>query len=231
MFKKIEYLYKKKSPYNRIKIKLFCAYLITIFLLWCLNIYNIYWMMLLILIISFFAVKHICEKELNTKLYIIIGKKDNSGKPLNELIHSEEKQLFKNFLKKENIYNKEVIECIINHYRVYIRQNIIGDNFWAIIAIIISIALAFVTKDGFDIESFEQALPYLFALVFVTIIIYYPIKEFPEIKKFFKGEDGIYENLEIIFSELYIEYKEEKKDTKEKVTNHKKQLKHKKAKQ
>lgn len=231
MFKKIEYLYKKKSPYNRIKIKLFCAYLITIFLLWCLNIYNIYWMMLLILIISFFAVKHICEKELNTKLYIIIGKKDNSGKPLNELIHSEEKQLFKNFLKKENIYNKEVIECIINHYRVYIRQNIIGDNFWAIIAIIISIALAFVTKDGFDIESFEQALPYLFALVFVTIIIYYPIKEFPEIKKIFKGEDGIYENLEIIFSELYIEYKEEKKDTKEKVTNHKKQLKHKKAKQ
>ena len=185
MFKKIEYLYKKKSPYNRIKIKLFCAYLITIFLLWCLNIYNIYWMMLLILIISFFAVKHICEKELNTKLYIIIGKKDNSGKPLNELIHSEEKQLFKNFLKKENIYNKEVIECIINHYRVYIRQNIIGDNFWAIIAIIISIALAFVTKDGFDIESFEQALPYLFALVFVTIIIYYPIKEFPEIKKIF----------------------------------------------
>lgn len=231
MFKKIEYLYKKKSPYNRIKIKLFCAYLITIFLLWCLNIYNIYWMMLLILIISFFAVKHICEKELNTKLYIIIGKKDNSGKPLNELIHSEEKQLFKNFLKKDNIYNKEVIECIINHYRVYIRQNIIGDNFWAIIAIIISIALAFVTKDGFDIESFEQALPYLFALVFVTIIIYYPIKEFPEIKKIFKGEDGIYENLEIIFSELYIEYKEEKKDTKEKVTNHKKQLKHKKAKQ
>lgn len=231
MFKKIEYLYKKKSPYNRIKIKLFCAYLITIFLLWCLNIYNIYWMMLLILIISFFAVKHICEKELNTKLYIIIGKKDNSGKPLNELIHSEEKKLFKNFLKKENIYNKEVIECIINHYRVYIRQNIIGDNFWAIIAIIISIALAFVTKDGFDIESFEQALPYLFALVFVTIIIYYPIKEFPEIKNFFKGEDGIYENLEIIFSELYIEYKEEKKDTKEKVTNHKKQLKHKKAKQ
>lgn len=102
-----------------------------------------------ILIISFFAVKHICEKELNTKLYIIIGKKDNSGKPLNELIHSEEKQLFKNFLKKENIYNKEVIECIINHYRVYIRQNIIGDNFWAIIAIIISIALAFVTKDDF----------------------------------------------------------------------------------
>lgn len=230
MFKKIEYLYKKKSPYNRIKIKLFCAYLITIFLLWCLNIYNIYWMMLLILIISFFAVKYICEKELNTKLYIIIWKKDNSGKPLNEIIHCEEKQLFKNFLKKEKIYNKEVLACIIDHYRVYIRQNIIGDNFWAIIAIIISIALAFVTKDGFDIKSFEQALPYLFALVFVTIIIYYPIKKFPEIKKFFKGEDGIYENLEIIFSELYIEYKEEKIDTKKKATKHKKQVKPKKNK-
>ena len=68
MFKKIEYLYKKKSPYNRIKIKLFLVYLVIIFLLWCFNIYNIYWMMFLLLIISFFAVKYICEKELNTEL-------------------------------------------------------------------------------------------------------------------------------------------------------------------
>ena len=222
MFKKIENLYKKKSPYNRIKIRLFWVYLVIIFLLWSFNIFNIYWIMLLTLIITFFIVKHVCEKELNTKLYIIIDKKNGSGIPLNEIIHNNEKQLFKKFLKKEKIYNKESLECIINHYRTYIKQNVIGDNFWAIIAIIISIALAFVTKDGFDIKGFEQALPYLFALAFVTIIIYYPIKKFPEIKKFFKGEDGIYENLEIIFSELYIEYEEEKIDTKKKATKHKK---------
>ena len=216
MFKKIENLYKKKSPYNRIKIRLFWIYLVIIFLLWGFNIFNIYWIMLLTLIVVFFIVKHVCEKELNTKLYIIIDKKNNSGKPLNEIIHSKEKQLFKNFLKKEKIYNKESLGCIINHYRTYIKQNVIGDNFLAIITIVISIALAFVTKNGFDIKSFEQALPYLFALIFVTIIIYYPIKKFPEIKKFFKGEDAIYENLEIIFSELYIEFREEKIDTNKK---------------
>ena len=44
----------------------------------------------------------------------------------------------------------------------------------------------------------------------MTLIIYYIIKKFAEIKKFFKGEDGIYERLEIIFSELYLEYSEVK---------------------
>lgn len=230
MFSKIENIYKKESPYNRIKIRLFITYIITMLLLWVFNINNIYLMMILMLVIAFFTIKYICENELNAKIYFKYDKRDNEGQPLNEIIHNKEKLLFKQYLKKENIYNRESLECILNHYRAYIKPNTVGNNFWAIIAIVISIGLAFVTKEGFDIKSFELSLPYLFAIVFMAIIIYYPIKKFPEIKKFFKGEDGIYENLEIIFSELYIEYEEEKIDTKKK-SKSKKQAKVKKTKQ
>lgn len=227
MFRKIENIYKKESPYNRIKIRLFWTYIITVFLLWIFNVNNIYLMMILMLVIAFLTIKYICEKELNTKIYFKYDKRDNDGQPLNEIIHNKEKLLFKQYLIKEKVYNRETLECILNHYRTYIKPNIVGDNFWAIIAIVISIGLAFVTKEGFDIKSFELALPYLFAIVFMAIIIYYPIKKFPEIKKFFKGEDGIYESLEIIFSELYIEYDDKKVEHKKK-TKAKKQTKSKK---
>lgn len=210
MFNKIENLYKKKSPYNRIKIRMFWAYILSAFLLWIFNINNIYIMMVIMLIIVFVATKYICEKELKTKLYLKINKKEDDGEPLNEIIHNREKSLFKEFLIEEKQYNKESLECIVNHYRTYIKQSIVGDNFWAIIGIVISIAIAFVTKEGFDFNSFEKSLPYLICFIIMTLIIYYIIKKFAEIKKFFKGEDGIYERLEIIFSELYLEYSEVK---------------------
>ena len=227
MFRKIENIYKKESPYNRIKIRLFWTYIITVFLLWIFNVNNVYLMMIFMLVIAFLTIKYICEKELNTNIYFKYDKRDNDGQPLNEIIHNKEKLLFKQYLIKEKVYNREALECILNHYRTYIKPNIVGDNFWAIIAIVISIGLAFVTKEGFDIKSFELALPYLFAIVFMAIIIYYPIKKFPEIKKFFKGEDGIYESLEIIFSELYIEYDDKKVEHKKK-PKAKKQIKSKK---
>jgi len=67
MFNKIEDLYKKKSPYNRITKRIFWVYIIIIFLLWILNINNIYIMMVITLIMSFLIIKRIYEKELKTK--------------------------------------------------------------------------------------------------------------------------------------------------------------------
>jgi len=216
MFNKIESLYKKKSPYNRITKRIFWVYIIIIFLLWILNINNIYIMMGITLIVGFIIIKHICEKELKTKLYIKMHNKEDRGKPLNEIIIYTEKKMFENFLKKEKKYNKENLECIINHYRTYIKPKIAGDNFFAIMAIVVSIALTFVSKEGFNINSFTNALPYLFSFIFMTAIIYFSIKKFIEIKKIFKGEAGIYERLEVIFSEMYIEYKSVKVKAKNK---------------
>ena len=93
----------------------------------------------------------------------------------------------------------------MKHYRNLVKPKVVSDNFWSIIAIIVSILLAFVTKDGFNFNSFEKALPYLISigLVVSTILIF--IRQFSQAKVFFKGEDGMYERLEEIFSELYTE--------------------------
>lgn len=229
MFNKIEELYKKQSPYNRITKKIFWTYIIIMPLLWALNIGKAYIFMIITLIVAFFIIKRICEKELKTKLYLKLDKKDNSGLTLSEIVNIREKSMFQKFLKDNKWYNKEKIECILNHYRTYIKPKIVGDNFWAIIAIVVSIVLAFVTKEGFNINSFEKSFPYLISFILMTVMIYYPIKKFTEVKKILKGEEGIYERLEIIFSELYIEYEEEKTEV-NKNSKAKKQTKSKKQK-
>lgn len=229
MFNKIEELYKKQSPYNRITKKMFWTYIIIMLLLWVLNNGKAYISMIITLIVAFFIIKRICEKELNTKLYLKFNKKDNSGLTLSEIVNIREKSMFQKFLKENKWYNKEKIECILNHYRTYIKPKIVGDNFWSIIAIVVSVVLAFVTKEGFNINSFEKSLPYLISFILMTIMIYYPIKKFVEVKKILKGEEGIYERLEIIFSELYIEYEEDKTEV-NKNSKTKKQMKSKKQK-
>lgn len=98
----------------------------------------------------------------------------------------------------------------MEHYRNLVKPKIVSDNFWSIIAIVISILLAFVTKDGFDFKSFEKALPYLISFTFVILIILFSIKQFSEIRTFIKGEEGMYERLEVVFSELYVESLKEK---------------------
>ena len=218
MYKRIEDLYKKKSPYNKIKIKTFRVYLIIVILLLVFNIANIYLLMLITVFGTVFIMKSICEKELKTKLYFSYNKKDKSGKFLDEIICDREKKMFKDYCKKENLYNEKSLKCLISHYRSYIKPKMVSDNFWSIIAIIVSVALAFVTKEGFDFNSFERAMPYLISLIFITVIINLSIKQFSKIKTFFKGEDGMNERLEGIFSELYIEcINENEKTDKKKV--------------
>lgn len=202
MYKKIELLYKKKSPYNKIKVKIFWTYIGAVAGLLIFNLFNTYIMMFLIVLITVVIMKYICEKELGTKLYLKFGKKDNQ---LNKLICEKENELLKKYLKENNIYNQKTLNCLIGHYRNLIMPKVINDNFWSIIAILVSVILAFFSKDGFDFNRFEEAIPYLISVSFIIIIIFISIKQFGELKIFLKGEDGMYERLESIFSELYVE--------------------------
>lgn len=150
------------------------------------------------------------EKILNEKLFFSfpIFKKKLRTISLNTLILENEKKIFVDYLKSNFMYKKETIKIIMEHYRCYIKPKVVGGNFLSILSILISVLLAFVSKDGFDIKSFEISIPYLVSLVFLFLIVYLPLSNITKIRKFFSGEDGMVERLESIFSELYIEYDE-----------------------
>lgn len=216
MYKKIEELYKKQSPFNKIKIKMFWTYIGIVFFLLLFNVIDSSFMMLLTVIITTIIMKKICEKELDTKLCFKFDKKDKKGKPLDEIICEKENEMFQRYLIENKIHNSQTLKCIMEHYRNLVKPKVVSDNLWSIIAIVISVLLAFVTKDGFDFKSFEKTLPYLISFTFIVLIILFSIKQFSEIRTFLKGEEGMYERLEVIFSELYIESIKEKDTPKKK---------------
>lgn len=86
-----------------------------------------------------------------------------------------------------------------------IKTKIVGGNLLAILSIAIPAILSLYTKDGFDFNGLAIALPYLISFSIVIIMLYFSYSQFIEAKKFLKGEDGMIERLEEIFSELYIE--------------------------
>lgn len=205
MYKDIEEIYKKKSPYNIIKKRTFWIYVVFILISLIFNFLNKVVPMILVFIAMLLIMKVVSEKVLNTKLHLSIGKKQDNGVTLPFIIRNAEKELFKNYSIKNNMYNENALLCIIDHYRNMIKTKIVGGNLLAILSIAIPAILSFYTKDGFDFNGLAIALPYLISFSIVIIMLYFSYSQFIEAKKFLKGEDGMIERLEEIFSELYIE--------------------------
>lgn len=205
MYKDIEEIYKKKSPYNIIKKRTFWIYVVFILISLIFNFLNKVVPMILVFIAMLLIMKVVSEKVLNTKLHLSIGKKQDNGVTLPFIIRNAEKELFKNYSIKNNMYNEKTFLCIIDHYRNMIKTKIVGGNLLAILSIAIPAILSFYTKDGFDFNGLAIALPYLISFSIVIIMLYFSYSQFIEAKKFLKGEDGMIERLEEIFSELYIE--------------------------
>lgn len=205
MYKDIEEIYKKKSPYNIIKKCTFWIYVIFIFISLVFNFLNKIVPMILVFIAMLLIMKAVSEKVLNTKLHLSIGKRNENEIALPLIIRNAEKELFKDYSIKNNMYNEKTFLCIIDHYRNMIKTKIVGGNLLAILSIAIPAILSFYTKDGFDFNSLAIALPYLISFSIVIIMLYFSYSQFIEAKKFLKGEDGMIERLEEIFSELYIE--------------------------
>ena len=205
MYKDIEKIYKKKSPYNIIKKWTFWIYVIFIFISLVFNFLNKIVPMILVFIVMLLIMKVVSEKVLNTKLHLSIGKRNENEITLPFIIRNAEKKLFKDYSIKNNMYNEKTLLCIIDHYRNMIKTKIVGGNLLAILSIAIPAILSFYTKDGFDFNGLAIALPYLVSFSFVIIMLYFSYSQFIGAKKFLKGEDGMIERLEEIFSELYIE--------------------------
>ena len=205
MYKDIEEIYKRKSPYNIIKKWMFWIYVVFILISLIFNFLNKIVPMILVLVAMLLIMRFVSEKVLNTKLHINIGKRNENEIALPLIIRNAEKELFKDYFIKNNMYNEKTLLCIIDHYRNMIKTKIVGGNLLAILSIAIPAILSFYTKDGFDFNGLAIALPYLIIFSIVIIMLYFLYSQFIEAKKFLKCEDGMIERLEEIFSELYIE--------------------------
>jgi len=161
--------------------------------------------MILVFIAMLLIMKVVSEKVLNTKLHLSMGKRNEKEITLPLIIRNAEKELFKDYSIKNNMYNEKTLLCIIDHYRNMIKTKIVGGNLLAILSIAIPAILSFYTKDGFDFNGLAIALPYLISFSIVIIMLYFSYSQFIEAKKFLKGEDGMIERLEEIFSEIYVE--------------------------
>ena len=205
MYKDIEEIYKKKSPYNIIKKRTFWIYVVFILISLVLNFLNKILPMILVFIAMLLIMKYVSEKVLNTKLHLSIGEKKDNEVALPLIIRNAEKELFKDYSIKNNLYNEKSLLCIVDHYRNMIKTKIVGGNLLAILSIAIPAILSFYTKDGFDFNGLANSLPYLISFSIMIILLYFSFSQFIEAKKFLKGEDGMIERLEEIFSELYVE--------------------------
>ena len=230
MYKDIEEIYKKKSPYNIIKKWTFWIYVIFIFISLVFNFLNKIVPMILVFIAMLLIMKVVSEKVLNTKLHLSIGKRNENEITLPLIIRNAEKELFKDYSIKNNMYNEKTLLCIIDHYRNMIKTKKVGGNLLAILSIAIPAILSFYTKYSFDFNGLAIALPYLISFSIVIIMLYFSYSQFIEAKKFLKGEDGMIERLEEIFSELYTEcinknIVDKKKESKKQVKKKSKALK------
>lgn len=205
MYKDIEEIYKKKSPYNIIKKWMLWIYVVFILISLIFNFLNKIVPMILVFVAMLLIMRFVSEKVLNTKLHFNIGKRNENEITLPLIIRNAEKELFKDYFIKNNMYNEKTLLCIIDHYRNMIKTKIVGGNLLAILSIAIPAILSFYTKDGFDFNGLAIALPYLIIFSIVIIMLYFSYSQFIEAKKFLKGEDGMIERLEEIFSELYTE--------------------------
>ena len=206
MYKNIEKIYKKKSPYNIIMKKTFLIYVVFILTSLIFNFFNKVIPMILVFVAMIIILKTVSEKVLDTKLYFSYGKnKANDEKTLSTIIENADKNLFKRYSVENNFYNEKSLICIINHYRNLMKPKIVGGNLLAILSIIIPTILSFLTKDGFDFNSLTNAIPYLVTFTIMIIILYFLYNQFISMKNLLKGEDGMVERLEEIFSELYVE--------------------------
>ena len=205
MYRDIEEIYKKKSPYNIIKKRTFLIYVVFILISLIFKFLNKIVLMILVFIAMLLIMKIVSEKVLNTKLHFNIGKKNENEMTLPLIIKNAEKKLFKDYSIKNNIYNEKSLLCIIEHYRNMIKTKIGGGSLLAILSITIPAILSFYTKDGFDFNGLAIALPYLISFNIVIIMLYFSYSQFIEVKKFLTGEDGMIERLEEIFSEIYVE--------------------------
>ena len=116
---------------------------------------------------------------------------------------TEDKELIRTFLKKNNYYNSTTIQNIINHYQIKPLTNKKEISFIEIL----SIVLTLIYKDnGNNILMIKAIL--------IAIIIFTYIKNIKSIILVLTKKEDLYKNLEEILSEIQVELLQETRNIK-----------------
>lgn len=228
MFKGVEDTYKKNSMLNKAIRKSLNMYFIVAFIMvfsapilyktfrWPIII-NIFFM---IFFIIFFGTLILYTIFKNLGFKFSFKFKTNKENIFKAIIDAEKHDiiLIKEWLIKNDCYDIDCIRIYMEHYQNLNTKKEKNNNFWAILAMIhgalISIA---VSSDEKIINTLICYTAIILAFGVSMKIIYNGIID---IKSSFTGDDNLYERLEEIFFQLYIDLKLEK----EKPTKGKKKL-------
>lgn len=197
MYGEIEKKYEKESLYNKIKKWFSIIYFGLAFILYIFNCLNFFIPVVIFLLFIAFIVKEIILKKIN--------KKNDTKLSLSQIIKIKELELFRKYSIQKNIYNEKSLICIIDHYKNLIKPKIAKVNILGILSLVVTIISLFYTDEGLNVNKMKEDLPVILFIIFSIILICIILNIFAESLKIIKGEDGMYERLEEIFSELYIE--------------------------
>lgn len=216
MYKRIENEFVKKSYFRKIGR---CGLAITVFVAICYIIgsilvfnfsnNNILWQIILAVII-FILITILCyffvfwtlrylKKDKKKKFFHFM---DNINE-FKQYIHEKDLDLFIIILKENQINNNQKLEAVINHYRIKISRNVKkGSNILAFVSLIISLIALFST-DYFASSSINIA--YAICLIIISLFLYWLITSTISKMCLILGEEALYERIESVLSEIYME--------------------------
>lgn len=216
MFSKIEKVYKKESPYNKIIKTFIIVYVLSFMALWFFGLFKRPYFTLIFVFVQLHVIKIISEKEFNKKFTLkSIIKHDGQSELLHE-IEEKEIKIMKKYLNENNINNNICITNIIDHYRILKSSKENHISLLELISLIVTILIPFINNNGFDIELLKKIAPYFITLIIMIAILYNFFEEIVILKKSLKGELYIYERLEEIFCIILCDNNKDKKPNKTK---------------
>lgn len=208
MYKNLEEYYKKNNIFNIITRRTFLIYFVFVLIAFLLGIKFNAWLTFGFIVLILFA--FIIQLLIKMEVKIIINKKTKKmelGKYLS--IQKENIKIVKIFLKQNKMMEKEIIKDLLEHYRNAKSVTIKGGNFITWFGLFLTVIFYFIDINGINWEKFEIAIPYM--LIFILFYIFSVSTK--QIIKMYKGEIDLYDELEEILGEIYIEIinKERKK--------------------
>ena len=196
MFNKIELFYRRNSVSIKIIRRYWISCLLSFLVLWLFYSSNLYFVSVIVVVISVICLKKYCEKLLCEKLIFNFNKENrNYDNCLSNLILKKDIEIMKKYTIDNNLYNIIVIDNIVKHYRNFLTFSAFKISFFELLTLVVTIIVPFVNADGFDIDLFIKNLPYFLIALIILALFYFFLKKMIGVVNILMGKDFLYTRL------------------------------------